>query len=325
MTSLLRRKHQTTHRARTTPTRMPASQLPVASCQLSVSSGQCSVASGQKTPKGLFSLATGPWPLITLLLAWAIFSGLANTAVAQQTGVPNRFSPPTPPDLPVEYLPAIAPPVENKAGVVQPPSGPTTPVSQVLEPRNNEEVSYPVWKNGKGDILPIQYMNSREREDLDFTQDLPGPQRLFRRESEPQFQERIRLESKRFGGAKVHFPENPVISREPLKPRQFEPSVALVHPCYVAHGRLLFEQPNFERYGWNLGLLTTVVNAGVYYYDLATLPYHIWSRPLDQMDTSAGKYLPGDPVPLVVYPESFSLTGLAGMAGTYVAGPFIFH
>jgi hypothetical protein len=34
--------------------------------------------------------------------------------------------------------------------------------------------------------------------------------------------------------------------------------------------------------------------------------------------------LPGDPVPLLLYPEGFSITGLAGMAGTYMAGPFIF-
>ncbi len=311
----------------------------------------------------------GLWLLAALLLA-----GLAGSAGAQQSGVPKLPPLPSVSTPPGDFLPAIAPPVENQ--ILEPPAGPALPMvppvqpiappvenkvgdlpfipalpavqpvppvappienkavepqpvpvlpnPQPLQPKNDENGPTAVFPH-TNDFTQVQLVMRREREELEFPVDLPGWGKLFRRQSDSQFQERIRQEIKRQGGGKVMFPEAPVLSREELKPRQFEPGVAMVQPSYIVHNRLLFEQPNFERYGWDLGLLTPVANAGVYYYDLAMLPYHMWTRPLEQMDTSAGKYLPGDPVPLLLYPETFSVTGLAGMAGTFVAGPFLFH
>ena len=100
--------------------------------------------------------------------------------------------------------------------------------------------------------------------------------------------------------------------------------MALVAPSYVLHDRLLMEQVNMERYGWDLGILGPPTQVGLYFFDLAALPYRVLSRPMDRIDGSAGKYLPGDNVPLLLYPESFSLTGWAGMAGAYTGVPFVF-
>ena len=123
--------------------------------------------------------------------------------------------------------------------------------------------------------------------------ELPGSGRLYGRlESKAPFKERIRQEAKSLGERKVFFPEPLVISRKQWKPRQFDPRVCLVTPNYVVHQRLLFEQKNLERYGWDLGVLTPAANLGVFAYDMFTLPYHIWSRPLDQMDTARANTCP---------------------------------
>jgi hypothetical protein len=161
---------------------------------------------------------------------------------------------------------------------------------------------------------------SKDEGDFVVSVDLPGPDRLFERFSEKQFFERVRQEArKKPGSPPVTFPEEPPLTREPYAGRNWTRSVALVEPAYVNHGRLYFEQKNFERYGWDLGPLTPFVCAGVYFYDLALFPYHHWTRPLDRWDSSAGKCLPSDPTPLLWYREKFSLTGLAAQ-GAVVAG-----
>ena len=92
-----------------------------------------------------------------------------------------------------------------------------------------------------------------------------------------------------------------------------------VEPNYVCYGRLLFEAKNFDRYGWDLGLVTPVVSAGMFYFDVATLPYHLFTDPCRHCECSAGYCLPGDPVPYLIYPPHWSLTGAMFEAGTIVA------
>ncbi len=54
------------------------------------------------------------------------------------------------------------------------------------------------------------------------------------------------------------------------------------------------------------------------------MPYQYCKRPFQQFDTSAGKCLPGDPVPMLLYPPEPSLTGLLGEAGVGVGLLFAF-
>lgn len=169
--------------------------------------------------------------------------------------------------------------------------------------------------------------NRPGEEDTDFyiQIELPGPQRLFRRESERQLYQRLKLEGEtRAGNIKVIFPEYPPVTREPFTPRILPRQVKLVEPSYVCHGRLHFEQLNFDRYGWEIGYLQPGISTALFLYDVALLPYHTWTRPCERWDCSAGKCQPGDCTPLRLYPEEFSISGLAAQATVLGFGYFIF-
>ena len=188
-------------------------------------------------------------------------------------------------------------------------------------------------KNG----LPDRRMGSNdESADLVVRTELPGPQRLFTRESEAQFYERVRQEVKKQVGANPPiFPEQMAITKErysqpayprvdPLLKLPFPQMVEMVEPSYVCHRRLLFEQPNFERVGHNFGMAQPIVQLGVFYYDVAMLPYHYCSDLRNRGECNVGKCLPGDPAPLTVPIERFSVTGIIGQAGAVIGGFYLF-
>jgi hypothetical protein len=153
----------------------------------------------------------------------------------------------------------------------------------------------------------------------------PGPERLFRLESERSLQERMRNEARqRPIMERITFPEEPVLSREAYSPRVFPPAHEVVEPQYVCYDRLYFEEKNSERYGWDLGFIQPFVSAGAFYWDLVMLPYHVGTEPCRKYECSAGYCLPGDPVPYQLDPFELSLTGAAAEAGTVTALFFIF-
>lgn len=155
--------------------------------------------------------------------------------------------------------------------------------------------------------------------------ELPGPQRLFTRESEADFFDRISKEMlKQPGMNRAVFPESSILSREPYKRRDFPEMVEVVEPSYVCHRRLYFEQPNFERIGYNFGVLQPAICLGVFYYDMALLPYHVWTDVHDRGECNVGKCLPGDPAPLLVPRERLSVTGALGQAGTILGFVYLF-
>ncbi|MCI0685267.1 MAG: hypothetical protein L0Y71_24480 [Gemmataceae bacterium] len=154
-----------------------------------------------------------------------------------------------------------------------------------------------------------------------FRTDLPGLDRLFERKSESQFYDTVRAEAQARGQRQV-FPQRVPVSREKFQPRRFEQMVGTVEPAFVMHRRVLFEQPNFDRHGWELGNLQPGISTLRFVYDVVALPYHTWTRPLEHWDSSAGKCLPGDAVPLYLYREQLSFTGLVAQAGV-VAGGFV--
>lgn len=152
----------------------------------------------------------------------------------------------------------------------------------------------------------------------------PGPLRLFRLESEKALQERIRQEVRDrtppgMTPERTVFPDEPVISRQRYAGRSFPPGQLVAEPSYLCYGRLYFEQKNLERYGWDLGPFTPLVSAAGFYWDLATLPYHMGTAPCRWYECNTGYCLPGDPVPLLLYPPELSLTGLIAEAGVVTA------
>ena len=217
-------------------------------------------------------------------------------------------------------IPAPPPPIP----IPIPVPLPQAPQPQILQPKPDMQIMPPGRQGPAEDFSDLRL-------------ELPGQQRLFMRESEAQFYERIRQDAKRYpGSVPAIFPtDEPVISRESyvhpnyprLDPRTKKPVTresTLVEPCYVVHRRLLFEQPNFERGLYDLGVAQPFVSLGVFYYDVAMAPYHIWSDLRDRNESSLGKCLPGDSAPFTVPCERFSVTGLVGEAGAIVGLGFLF-
>ncbi len=157
----------------------------------------------------------------------------------------------------------------------------------------------------------------------------PGLERLGRVESEADFQERIRQEARTRPShdrpvERVDFPTEPVLARGAFQGRTFPSLQEVVEPHYVCYNRLLFEEKNSERYGWDLGPIQPFVSAGAFFWDVATLPYHLGTAPCRKYECSAGYCLPGDPVPYLIYPPELSLTGLAAETTTVISLLYIF-
>jgi hypothetical protein len=183
-------------------------------------------------------------------------------------------------------------------------------------------------------VQPIQQvamqrvMDNRAAALGDETQDYhirltpPGPETLFgRRDSEAQLLERMRQEAlSQTKPERIEFPkEQGELTKEAYAPRPFPPSTCPVEPNYTCYQRLNFEQLNTERYGWDLGYIAPFVATAVFFKDVLFLPYHIGTEPCRRYECNAGYCLPGTPVPLLLYPPEFSLTGIF-LEATAVAG-----
>jgi len=177
---------------------------------------------------------------------------------------------------------------------------------------------------------PIQQVVQRPTPAIEGTEsvpslDPPSPEKLFRLDSERNLRERMRQEAlSRPEPSRIVFPEEPVVSKDRYLGRRWPRMVEQVEPGYVVYKRLLFEQKNAERYGWNYGFLHPLISTAVFYKDVVLLPYHIGTRPWQQWETDAGYALAGDPQPLLLYPEEVSLTGLAAEASVVTSMFFIF-
>jgi hypothetical protein len=175
-----------------------------------------------------------------------------------------------------------------------------------------------------GDLQPIPKLPyAEESMALRGVREVPGLERLTQLESQAELYERMKQEALR-SGDRITFPEEPVLAKEPYPGRVWAPKVEQAEPAWVAHPRLLFEQKNFERGLWDFGVLTPVVETGLFYFDVAALPYHLATRPCQQYDTSAGKCLPGDPAPFYLYPPELSFSGAVAEVAVVTAVFFIF-
>jgi hypothetical protein len=136
----------------------------------------------------------------------------------------------------------------------------------------------------------------------------PGPERLFRLESEGNLMERWKQEAMARLNERIEFPEEPVLSKEKYAGRAWPERDVLVEPNYVCYHKLLFEDVNTERYGWELGPIQPVASSLRFFADAALLPYNLARDPCSA-EVSAGHCLPGDPVPYLLYPPEWSVTG----------------
>ncbi len=242
-------------------------------------------------------------------LAVALGAGLGLGAAA--CGVASAQQPIMPPAVDWHPAPAEIVQVQFKPGgqSVVPPVPPVQigPPSQIGTPRST------------------RIRQADETTEFLIRTETPGLDQLTQRLSEKQLQRLLMEENRQQpGSGPIYFPDEEPVSTKPYTQRQYPARVHYVEPAYVSHGQLYFEQKNFERYGWSFGPFDPAVQLATFWYDLAFLPYHIGANACHCYDTSAGKCLPGDPVPLLLYQERFSVTGAVFEAGTILGGLFIF-
>jgi hypothetical protein len=217
----------------------------------------------------------------------------------------------------------------------------TPAVPAGLPPLNTSDIRKPAYPSGQGALKTVREPSSvRMNSPANIQQtrfqgapagadeslqpniqlEPPGILRWSRLETEAAFHERLRQEARERPTTEppVEFPPEPVVTGGGPLERSFAPMTEFAEPNYVCHGRLFFEQINQERYGWDLGFIDPLVSAGGFFLDLVALPYKIGTDPCRFYECSAGYCLPGDPVPMLLYPPEFSITGSWTEAATIV-------
>jgi hypothetical protein len=172
--------------------------------------------------------------------------------------------------------------------------------------------------------IPIPPVGPYAREPKPFQIQVlpPGKERVSRVENDRDLEERIRQETlERDVHDLVVFPEKPLLSRDTYAGRGtlWDPRTAIAEPHFVGYQKLLFEDKNAERYGWDLGIVSPIVCAAEFYADLALVPYHLAMGPCRKYEFSSGYCMPGDPVPFLLYPPEISLTGTAAEVAVIAA------
>jgi len=230
------------------------------------------------------------------------FAALVPAVTAQPAPTEWRAPPGTPRPVPAVALPA-------------PPAvlGQTLPVAGQVQPGRDVQPGRPQGPLDRLDRLP----DSRS----DVSVELPGPERIFRLDTEAALQERIRQENrdKTPPERNVTFPDEIQLTREPYAGRHWPRQYVYVEPNYLIYKRLYFEERNSERYGWDLGPISVVASPLYFFRDVALLPYRAGTDFCRWHETNAGYCLPGDPVPYYLYPIEFSATGSATSTLTLVA------
>ncbi len=234
-----------------------------------------------------------------------------------------KLAPPAPAAPKAAIVPPRAvklpPPVVSAPAVKMPPPFKAPPVVSTPRewPAAAFDIQRTVLQEPKGpNMAPGVATGSSE----DYAVQLqpPGSQRLFRLESEMSLQERMRQEARqRPTPERIQFPVEPDISGgKAFEYRMWKPLSQVVEPAYVCYGRLLFEDRNAERYGWDLGFIQPFVSASLYVKDFVLLPYHLASTPCS--DCNTGYCLPGDPTPFLLYPPGLSVTGVVAEGAVIV-------
>jgi hypothetical protein len=157
---------------------------------------------------------------------------------------------------------------------------------------------------------------------------LPPRQEIFRMRNDAELEkwvmEQVRVnQNLPVGDPSLKFPEEETIGgaiKYQAKSSQYPPHTVNIEPTYLVHRRLLFEEVNAERYGWDLGVLQPLVSSAYFYKDVLFLPSTLAAGFVQGFwDTNAGKCLPGSPTPYMLYPPGLTITGGA-FEGAVVTG-----
>jgi len=291
---------------------------------------------------------TRPCRLLVMAISGLLFT-LNGSLLAAPPVVPVPASPqvPTPqvpgtllpPNMPrPQLVPADASPYPNR-GVptqtmtYQKPAGGTAamPVSQQkLPPKTGGMAGTGVEPTIKPGSSPIDtYFQDRSR--------------VFRLDNDEIFNQRIideiqqeakeRRDRSKAPGDMVaqpgYYAVPPVVSVVPkdatMQPRAYAPTQLLIEPSCVVLRKLLFEELNAERYGWDLGIVQPVVSTAHFFGDVLLWPARVASNVREAYETSAGKCPPGSPLPYAIYPPNVTpfgaIVGAATIGGTIAIFP----
>lgn len=189
----------------------------------------------------------------------------------------------------------------------------------------------PVLPNAQGSSTPQiqplapdqQRKFAEEYDEGKFTP--PSREELYRMDSEAAKFERVRQWRKALGRNDIDFPdEDSIRVSGTLQKRHFQPMETKTKASYVVYQPLYFQQINYERYGWDLGVFQPLVSTAHFYTDVLMLPYNIAVDPPWKCDANAGYALPGDPESLRFLTPAFSWKGVAAQTAAMVGAPTIF-
>jgi hypothetical protein len=278
---------------------------------------------------------------------------LAGSASAQGPAPARQFkdlppidvAPPSPPPLVTRQVPAAPKqvsspqpasktqmPLSGKPVSTQlpRPASPTTRTMHFPNPPQPSPVRQAQHLAQIDPKLPMPKEGAETRTTLDdllryqIRLDPPGPELVFRLESEAALEQRMRQEAKQQNLMEsVVFPPLPILSKTEYQGRSFPQQVVFAEPHYVNYRRLLFEEKNAERYGWDFGIAQPMISSFYFVKDVLLLPNNLVSYPLRCYETSAGECLPGDPVPYILYPPEFTKEGILAELGVGTALFFI--
>lgn len=249
-----------------------------------------------------------------------------------------RFTPPPPPpgidpSRMVLFQKPAEPPPTKPAALPQPAPAAQPPIvlKDPIDKNILLEVFNPSFRPGPPAALPRAKVSQLLSDDelrkriLDelaeeqFTRDLRDWQ--AKKDDDPTKGPKPTLEQVR---ARLKFPDTPPVG----KPgdayvtkviREAYPAGRLgIEPVYVVHRKLYFEELNAERYGWDTGFAQPIVSTLAFYKDVLLWPAKLASYPCERYDVSAGKCLPGNPVPYYLYPQEISLFGATVGAGAII-------
>ena len=221
----------------------------------------------------------------------------AAPAVAQRAAPPE--STPVPPPYGTTWTrgswPAYYHPVAWQASPAAPsPSSAAGVVSRpVLAP------TVPTCPASSGILLISAKEKARDTDPGDGPA-LFGKPEVFRLESERHLRERAQAEAKAAGKRPLPYPTEPTLPLVARPGPSGTPMVARIEPTSLCYERLIFEEKNSERYGWDLGPVGTLISPADFYWKVLTAPLARLVDPCRSFEANAGYYLPGDPVPYVL-------------------------
>jgi hypothetical protein len=225
--------------------------------------------------------------------------------------------PPAPPTVSIIQATATAP-----VGLAPMPVSemvpPDSALVQAQEPPSVKKIDNPKTPGG-GDL---------------YSTKLPPRDIVFRRRNDVELEKAIVEQIRKDLGfnlkdTSLAFPKGEKIGGDVAyvpKTMNYPPRQAVMQPLYVVHRRLLFEELNSDRYGWDLGFIQPIVSMAYFYKDVLLLTNNMVSGvAYGFYDTNAGKCSPGTPVPYQLYPPGLTITGTATETAVITGLAFLIH